>query len=256
MNLHVESTGKGAPLVLLHGWGMHGGIFSEVAPGLAEKFRVHSVDLPGYGLSRPAIEPYTLEAMADMLASRFADEKISVCGWSLGGQVALRWAERHPGQVARLVLVASTPCFVTRVNWPHGVAPHVLQQFATELTHDHGATLRRFLALQLQGASGERALLQRLYGCLRARAEPDLAALRGGLAILRDADLRDALARIAQPALIVSGARDKLTPPAASRYLAETLPDAALLEIADAAHVPFLSHPELFSARLTEFLHG
>ncbi len=50
--LHVEVTGSGAPLVLLHGWGMHGGVWTDVAAQLAQDFRVHSVDLPGHGAER------------------------------------------------------------------------------------------------------------------------------------------------------------------------------------------------------------
>jgi len=47
--LHVESTGEGPPLVLLHGWAMHGGLFAPLVPALARRYRVSVVDLPGHG---------------------------------------------------------------------------------------------------------------------------------------------------------------------------------------------------------------
>ena len=50
-DLHVESFGKGASLLLIHGWGMHGGVWDKVAARLAQNFRVLTVDLPGHGLS-------------------------------------------------------------------------------------------------------------------------------------------------------------------------------------------------------------
>jgi len=51
MSLHLESQGSGAPLLLIHGWGMHGGMWGQVAAQLAQSFTVHSVDLPGHGYS-------------------------------------------------------------------------------------------------------------------------------------------------------------------------------------------------------------
>jgi len=252
MSLHVESHGSGAPLLLIHGWGMHGGIWGSVVPQLAQRFRVHCVDLPGYGASVP-LPNYDLDGLVQALSAQF-DGPLTVCGWSLGGQVALCWAQFAPEQVQRLVLVASTPCFAERDDWLFGVAQATLQQFAAELERDYAATLRRFLALQVRGSENERELLLTLRECLFSRGKPDLEALRGGLEILRDADLRAELSAIRQPALIIAGKRDKLTPPEASFYLAQTLPDARVEEIAGAAHTPFLSHPQIFLQHLNEFL--
>ena len=94
------------------------------------------------------------------------------------------------------------------------------------------------------------ALRDRLF----ARGEPDPAALRGGLEILRDADLRPTLSVTAQPALVIAGERDRLTPPEASRHMAQVLPRARLVEIPGAAHAPFLSHREAFVDALREFM--
>ena len=254
MNLHVESAGSGAPVVMLHGWGMHSGIWDDVVPQLAQRFRVHSVDLPGHGWSALHPLPFTLDAVAAALAAQF-DETVSVCGWSLGGQIALHWAAREPQKIKRLVLVASTPCFVERDDWLFGLAHGILRQFAAELEKNHAATLRRFLALQVRGSEGERELLASLRARLFSRGEPHLDALRGGLEILRHADLRAALPVIRQPVLVMAGERDKLTPPEASSYMAQALPNARMEEIAGAAHAPFLSHPQIFVEHITSFLH-
>src|SRR5512135_1741833 len=147
--MHVETQGSGAPLVLLHGWGMHGGVWEYLARQLAQEFQVHCVDLPGHGYSaaQSADSPLALDEIVAELSARFG-EPLTVCGWSLGGQIALRWARLYPQQVQRLVLVASTPCFVEREDWPFGMAQDTLQHFAAELEQDHAAILRRFLALQ------------------------------------------------------------------------------------------------------------
>ena len=110
------------------------------------------------------------------------------------------------------------------------------------------------LALQLRGSVQERELLHRLHERMGSRGRPDPQALRAGLDILRDADLRGALPGILQPALVIAGGRDRLTPPQASRHLAGAMPHARLAEKGDAAHVPFLSHPDWFMETLTEFM--
>ena len=252
MSLHVESHGSGAPLLLIHGWGMHGGIWGSVVPQLAQRFHVHCVDLPGNGASAP-LPNYDLDALVYTLSAQL-DESLTVCGWSLGGQVALRWAQHAPEQVQRLVLVSSTPCFTEREDWLFGMAQDALQQFGTELERDYAATLRRFLALQVRGCKNERELLSILRECLSSRGEPDLAALRGGLKILRDIDLRGELSSIRQPVLVIAGERDKLTPPEAAFYMVQAMPNAHVREIAGAAHTPFLSHPQVFLQHLNEFL--
>jgi pimeloyl-[acyl-carrier protein] methyl ester esterase len=260
MSLHIEIQGSGQPLLLIHGWGMHGGVWDGLVPRLAERFRVHAVDLPGHGKSAaaPTIRgretgPELLDAMVGQLAGQFS-EPVSVCGWSLGGQVALRWAALHPERVRRLALIASTPCFVERDDWLFGMAEETLAQFAAELERNHGATLRRFLALQMRGSEHERELLARMRASLFAHGEPSLAALRAGLEILRDVDLRAQLPEIGQPTLAITGERDKLTSPVASYYLAQTLPHARVVEIDGAAHAPFLSHPDAVIELLTRFL--
>jgi pimeloyl-[acyl-carrier protein] methyl ester esterase len=252
-DVHVETIGSGEPLLLIHGWGMHGGVWADVAQRLAADFRVHSVDLPGFGASASLTET-SLGSLVQALSKQFA-EPLNVCGWSLGGQVALHWAKREPEKVKRLVLVASTPCFAERDDWPFGMAGEVLQKFAAELEQDHAATLRRFIALQLRGSEHERELLALLRERLFSRGEPDMGALRGGLGILRDADLRAGLPEIAQPTLLVAGERDRLTPPQASRHMAQVMPAARLVEVKGAAHAPFLSHPGIFIEQVKSFLH-
>ncbi|MDD2702074.1 MAG: pimeloyl-ACP methyl ester esterase BioH [Sideroxydans sp.] len=251
--MHIEVTGQGKPLVMLHGWGMHGGIWGDVVAHLSQDFEVHNVDLPGHGASA-AQGDFTLDEIVALLDAQF-DQPVSVLGWSLGGIIAQHWAASSQHKVERLILLASTPCFTERDDWLFGMPAETLQQFAAELEKNHAATLRRFLALQVRGSEQERELLLALREKLFSRGEPDITALRGGLAILRDADLREQLFAITQPTLAIAGQRDKLTPPEASNYLAQAMPHARVEEIAGAAHAPFLSHTEPVVQHIKKFLH-
>jgi len=231
---------------------MHGGVWRDVAQRLSADFTVHSVDLPGFGASTALVKT-DLDSLVRSLSEHFM-EPVNVCGWSLGGQVAMHWAVREPTKVNKLIVVTSTPCFTNRDDWSFGLPGEVLEKFATELEQNHATTLRRFISLQLRGSENERELLTQLREQLFSRGEPDMSALRGGLEILRDADQRPAVAGIEQQMLVIAGARDKLTPPEASRYLAQAIPNARLVEIEGAAHTPFLSHPEIFIEHVKSFL--
>lgn len=256
--LHVESFGSGPPLVLLHGWAMHSGVWGDLPARLGSRFRVYAVDLPGHGFSAP-IMPLTLDALVDVVAAHFAaeNEPLTVLGWSLGGTVALRWALRDPGTISRLVLVATTPAFIACGDWPHAMSAARLAQFGDELRASYKLTLQRFLSLQLAGdkegratlgsGSGDgRAMLAALRRDLFARGEPSPEVLTAALRILGETDLRANVPAIVAPALVLSGERDSLTPAAAGAWLANALPQGRFALIEGAGHLPFLSHPEAF----------
>jgi pimeloyl-[acyl-carrier protein] methyl ester esterase len=260
MKLHVDryeyagSGDRGAPLLLIHGWGMHGGMWGGVAEKLAQYFPVLVVDLPGHGQSA-AMAHYDLDRVVDILSAQFGGQ-LNVCGWSLGGQVALRWAMRYPQQVQRLVLVASTPCFVRLDDWRYALSVEILEEFAVNLQQNYALTLKRFLSLQMRGSEQEREILAILRDELFSRGKPDLTTLQAGLEILRTSDLRAALPEVQQATLVLAGERDTLIPLQASQYLAQQIPTAELVKIKGAAHAPFLSHREEFVDYLVKFLHG
>src|SRR5882672_3082085 len=99
-----------------------------------------------------------------------------------------------------------------------------------------------------------RATLRELRQKLLAGGPPRLEALRAGLAVLRQSDLRKRLVRIALPTLVIAGEYDRMTPPGAARAIATEIPGARLEVIPRAGHAPFLSHPAEFCAAVTGFL--
>jgi pimeloyl-[acyl-carrier protein] methyl ester esterase len=252
VSLHIETVGSGPDVMLIHGWGMHGGVWSDVRDQLAQDYRVHVVDLPGMGYSQP-IAGFDLERLANVLAMELP-ESATLVGWSLGGQMAMQVALDHPGKVNRLVLVGSTPRFVQGDDWQAGIAPEVFRQFAAQVAADYHDTMTRFLGLQAFGGEASRTLLRELKERFFARPAPDAGTLREALAILLETDLRTELPRLRLPVLLVHGNRDTLAPAAASRWMAQQFPQAQLHVIEGASHAPFLSHPETFMHTVRTFL--
>ncbi|HVF36214.1 MAG TPA: pimeloyl-ACP methyl ester esterase BioH [Candidatus Saccharimonadia bacterium] len=252
--LHVETTGEGTPLVMLHGWAMHGGLFAPIVPALSQRHRVHVVDLPGHGRSGTE-RPWTLARVVDALEQRFADAgTVSVLGWSLGGAVAIAWARRFPARIDKLVLVSTTPRFVAAGDWPCAMTAETLARFADELRVSFRQTLLRFLALQVRGSDEGRVVLAALRGQLFERGEPAPSVLAESLAALREIDLRDDARRLPHAALVVTGAQDTLAPAEAGAWLAAALPRGRLHAFDAAAHAPFLSHRDAFVDVVAAFL--
>lgn len=252
MKLHVETTGQGPDLVLLHGWGMHSGVWAEVLAPLSARARVHAIDLPGHGHSAH-VPVDRFEDAAEAVAACVPKDSV-VCGWSLGGLVAQQLAHRHPERVARLALIATTPCFAERPGWRHGMKDAVLSGFATSLANDRDTMLKRFVALNaLHGPQGREAV-RTFTRRLQERGAHSDAGLAASLRWLREVDLRERTARLRLPAIVMHGARDMVAPVAAGRWLAEQLEGARLTELVDAAHMPFFSHRDAFLAAMGDLV--
>lgn len=251
MSLYRETRGDGPDVVLLHGWGLHGGIWHHVAEDLAARHRTHAIDLPGFGRSGWDKGCGDLEGMARRVAEH-APHEFDLVGWSLGGMVAIRIATLFPERVRSLVLVATTPRFVEHRTWPHGMAPDTLAGFAKQLAKDWKKTVQEFLGLQVRGDEKQLETLRELKRIVFEHGEPNGAALSAGLDILRTADLRDELARVRAPTFVISGEYDRLTPPGASDALATAL-HARHWSVPRAAHAPFLAHREEFARELAAF---
>jgi len=239
MTLHVESLGAGAPLGLLHGWGFHSSVWHEFADGLSRRHRVHLVDLPGHGHSREA-HFGDVDAVADEIATHIPDSAI-VCGWSLGGIVAQRLAQRAPGKVRALALIASTPCFVERPEWKHGMAAPALDAFAKDLHADPSGALERFVRLNALDTPEARTTARSMSRRLAQRPYPSSQALDAGLEMLRATDLRQDAAATRVNTVVIHGSLDRVVCVGAGRWLASALPQARLVELPRSAHLPFMT---------------
>jgi pimeloyl-[acyl-carrier protein] methyl ester esterase len=252
-NLHIETHGSGAiPLVMIHGWAMHGGILAPLVEALADRCTMHVVDLPGHGYSCHSDVPLEPLACAQAIAAA-TPPAAAWLGWSLGGLVALTAALEVPDAVRVVVPMCSTPRFVRSDDWPHGNDAAMVRQLASDLETDYKATVERFIALEAMGSADPRAEARRLKEEAFSRGEPDPRVLMEGIRLLEATDLRPRLADIRQPSLWIAGRRDRIVHPGAMRWSADAA-GGRFEEIAHAGHAPFIGHAAVVADVLTRFI--
>jgi len=253
--LHVDRQGAAAramPLVMLHGWGMNGRVFDPLRTDL-DQYPNWAIDLPGHGQSPwwPAAAAFQVQQRA---VSAALPPRCVLLGWSLGAKLALSIAASEPERVAALVLVAASPKFAQSADWPHGMDPPAQRAFGAALAQDWQHTLQDFITLQLRGSRHAEEARALIAAALAAGGAPQRAALIAGMALLESVDLRALAPLITQPALIIAGQNDRVTPPDAARWLAKVMPHATLREIPRAGHAPMISHHTEVAAAIREFL--
>jgi len=251
--LKTRTYGMGLDLFLLHGWGTNSKAFHSFVPHLSHSFKVTTIDLPGFGENHDLVpSQYTLDNLCEQLA-QVIETKGVVMGWSLGGLIVQHFALRYPNKVDGLICIASTPYFMQQTGWP-GIKPDVMTLFTDQLKHSYSRTVERFLAIQAMGSKTAKQDIKALRAAMAELPEPSAFALEQGLALLRDADLRSHIGRISCPTLRLYGRRDTLIPASAIDPIHALQPQSDNVVLADAAHAPFMSHPEHCAHIVRQFI--
>jgi len=229
---------------LIPGWRLGRGPLMPLADRLGAAWH----DLPGYGTT-----PFTAD-FATALAH--LHEAIPVqtvlVGWSLGAMVALAAAAQGDKRITGVVVLAGTPSFIQRSDWPHGLSPEALAEFRQSIAADEAAMLPRFVGGFNRGDANAKAITALILAA--ADPSPPLPVLLAGLTWLAELDLRPLLPTISCPVLVIHGENDPLIPATAGRAIAASVANGAYLGIDAAAHAPFLSAPERVAAAISSFL--
>ena len=250
---YFEQFGQGPDLVLLHGWGIHGGIFEHLYEYLEPHFRVTNIDLPGFGRSPVPNANYQVALLQEQILS-VAPEQAHYVGWSLGGMLATTLALDFPERVNKLVTVASNPTFLVKDEWTYAMKVSVMENFIAMLEEDYEMTLIRFLGIQTLGSETHKEDIKRLKETVFLHGRPAGKALRGGLELLKEMEVRERLKSIEHPFLRMYGKLDGLVPVKVVEQIDALSPASRSYIFPKASHAPFLSHKESFIEVLTEFL--
>lgn len=239
------------PIVLLHGWGFDARAMETLANQLQPLADVVSVDLPGFDGAKPLSQwrsDTVLETLAEQLPPR-----CQLVGWSLGGVLAVQYAQRYPARVSRLVTLASNACFVANRHWPTAMPAAVNRRFNTAFSEQPEATAKRFAGLVATGSPAERQRLQQLRRLLSV-TDTHQGNWCAALDYLAANDNRAALRQLAVPALHLLAEQDALIPAAAATALAALNPKHQVDVIGHAGHALHLDQPQAVVRALTDFL--
>ncbi len=255
--IYAEVKGNGKNIVLIHGWGMHGGIWGGFNDLLSQSFQTHCLDLPGFGFSRKMNCPFTLTGYTKVVEEYINTVKqpVILLGWSLGGLVVQNILKRNKVALEKIVLIATTPSFTKKKDWLSAMEQSVFNAFAKELELDYKKTLKRFLSLQTRGSDLSRDELRQLNKEILARGEPNINALQQGLDILSSTDLRCS-SELMIPAMIVLGEKDTLVPISVKDEFKKTFSTVDVLTIEKTGHVPFISKPKYCAEKIKSFING
>jgi pimeloyl-[acyl-carrier protein] methyl ester esterase len=231
------------PVVLLHGWGLNHQVWSQLQQALPAELNIFTPDLPGFGLS-PCPASYDLNTVLEQLAAQIPEQSF-VLGWSLGGLLAIALASRYPAKVKKLGLIASSPCFMAKEQWP-GMESRVMQQFAGQLQQNLTLTVERFLAIQAMGSSTARQDIKLLKQAVLSLPLPNAVALQGGLELLASLDLRQEFASLQQYVFIILGRLDSLVPVGIAPLMQNLRAEVQIEILPKASHAPFISHQQEF----------
>ncbi|MCX4562569.1 3-oxoadipate enol-lactonase [Streptomyces phaeochromogenes] len=247
-SLHHRAEGPvtAPPLLLGPSLGTSTALWDKVAPELSVTHRVVRWDLPGHGdspagLIGPGATIADLAALVLALADSLGLDRFSYAGVSLGGAVGLHLAVHHPERIERLAVICSSAHFNGSKPWEERAAL-VREEGLAELAKS--ADSRWFTP----GFTVPELVED------HRTADPDAyAACCDALAAF---DIRERLAEIGAPTLLVAGREDPATPPAHLREIADAVPGAALVEIPGASHLAPAQCPEAVLTALRAHFDG
>jgi pimeloyl-ACP methyl ester carboxylesterase len=274
---YVDFGGSGPRMVLVHGLGGSHLNWCLLAPLLVPHARLTAVDLAGFGLTHPHGRSTGVRANADLLV-RFLREVTGVpailVGNSMGGMVSILAAERHPDDVAGLVLI--DPSVPGALGDPFDRA--VAANFAAYATPLLGSRLLARRRARLTPAESVQEILDlcfvdptRMPADLRAASEAlvverkevaglDAAFLAAARSLLKVNALAPAywraMASITAPVLLIHGERDRLVPLRAARRVAKRNANWRLATIPDVGHVPQMEAPDRVAELIRAWLAG
>lgn len=249
--LHFEEAGHGTPVVLLHGFPLDSRVWAKQIEGLADRFRVVTPDLRGFGKS-PSAEAFTLASLADdvhgMLAGVGALPAV-FGGLSMGGYVALEYVKKYPSDLKGLMLIDTK----AEGDSPEGKEA---RNKMIELVRSKGSSavaeqmMPKMLAPDAAQSRPQvaRELRRIMEACPALTIEHALAAMRD-----RNDHTAD-LPSIAEPTLILVGDADAITPPKVAQTMREAIPRSQIAIIHGAGHMAIMEQPEQVNRAMRDFL--
>lgn len=244
-------AGAAEKLVLLHGIGSHSRSFAPQLAGLPQSFDIVAWDAPGYGASDDPPADLSLDEFADAAAGlleRLGWTSAHVLGHSFGGVIAQRLSQRRADLVQSLVLSDTN---AGSGSLPEPERSERLRRRLADITTLSPRALAEKRAPNLVPPAAPPSLIQNL---IEVMADVRPAGYAAAAVAMGTADLRDALAEIRVPVLIVHGERDTVIPPSTAHDLATRIVGARLALIPGAGHASNQHAPDAYNQIVSDFV--
>jgi 3-oxoadipate enol-lactonase len=243
----VEGPADRPVVILVHSLGTSLRVWDAVVAPVTGSLRVVRYDIRGHGLTPPSDPPYSIQELAgdlERLMDGLQIQRATLCGISLGGQIALQAAHDRPGQVENLILCDTSFRIGTSEMWSQRIAA-VNEGGLPAIS---AGVVGRWLTEHYQRANPDATA-----GCRYMLERCTVAGYVGACAALRDADLESIARATRGRTLVLCGDQDQSTPPEQNRALADAIPGARFELIQGAAHLPCIEKPGAVSAHLVSF---
>lgn len=255
IEIPFTESGKGRPVVLLHGYPFDRSMWSDQLETIAAAgFRAIAPDLRGLGETKSTGEVATMDEMARDVAALLDHldiEQAVICGLSMGGYVAFEFMHQFPDRVRGLVL-AGTRAPADNDQEKAGREQQVQTMLRAGMVPISIATLPKLLAPR---TLAEKTDVVKRVRAMITRSDPKgAAAAQRGMAARRD--YTEDLTKINVPTLIIVGREDSIRPVADAEFMHRGIRDSRLEIIEDAAHMTNMEQPEAFNDALFSFLNG
>ena len=250
--LSVDHMGAGELIVLLHGIGGNKRNWHDNLPALAAHWHAVAWDARGYGESDDYDGPLTFTDYADDLPrvlDHFGAAKAHILGLSMGGRIAMDFAQRHPERLLSLTLCDTHRGFVTFTDEQRREFLRLRKE--PLINGGEPKDIAPGVARSLSGPNITPEAYAKLMDSLcRLHKESYIKSLEATAL----AKPHDQLGDIRVPAHVIVGSEDKLTPPAMAQEIVDRIPGAKLTIINDAGHLTNIEKPAEFNAAVVAFL--
>jgi 3-oxoadipate enol-lactonase len=236
----------GPRFLLVHSLAMDSDFWGPVADRLSTIGDIVCVDCRGHGMSDKPATPYSVELFADDLVAVLDDagwEEAIVAGASMGGCVALSFADRHPDRCVGLGLFDTT-------SWYGPEAPQQWEERAQKALAEGLSSLVDFQKTRWFSDAFRAADPVTVEGCVETFLRNEVAAYAATCRMLGAVDLRSALGRISLPTRIAVGEQDYATPLAMAETMRDAIHGATLTVLAGGRHFTPLERPDRIAEEL------
>jgi len=255
VNWHFDVDGKGERLLFIHGWGVDKKIWRQQMKFFSRFYRVMTVDLPGHGKSSWAkMELKDMVGDINQLLEQGSFDQVTVIGSSLGGLVAIKLYELHPGKVKRLIFIGAMPKFSKSRDFPHGLDIDRMRKLGDHLHQDYPSIVNVFFRSLFTKEERQTRRFKWIQKFRRTDQVPMKKALLEYLDIMEKEDLREVLKEIKVPMQFINGREDEICNKKTVEFLKQMSPDARFDFFEQCGHFPFLSKPYEFNKVLEDFL--